>query len=54
MDKDIVTTKIKRQSLKKLKIIAASTEETQTEVLERLLSAELNRVKQLKENGNEI
>jgi hypothetical protein len=45
MDKDIVTTKIERRSLKKLRIIAATTEETQTDVLERLLSAEVDKVK---------
>jgi hypothetical protein len=47
MDKDIITTKIERQSLIKLRIIAATLEETMTDVLERLLDVEIERVRKL-------
>ena len=41
MDKGIVTTKIKRDTLRKLKAIAALQQETMLAVLERLIEAEL-------------
>jgi hypothetical protein len=41
MKQDIVTTKIKRESLRKLKAIAALKQETMLTVLERLIDAEL-------------
>ena len=41
MKPDIVTTKIKRESLRKLKAIAALKQETMLAVLERLIDAEL-------------
>jgi hypothetical protein len=41
MDKGIVTTKIKRDTLRKLKAIAALKQETMLAVLERLIEAEL-------------
>ena len=44
MKQDIVTTKIKRESLRKLKAIAALRQETMLSVLERLLDTELERV----------
>jgi len=44
MKQDIVTTKIKRESLRKLKAIAALKQETMLSVLERLIDAELERV----------
>jgi prophage DNA circulation protein len=40
---DIVTTKIKRESLRKLKAIAALKQETMLAVLARLIDAELER-----------
>ena len=40
MRQDIVTTKIKRDSLRKLKAIAALKQETMVSVLERLIDAE--------------
>ena len=43
MKQDVVTTKIKRESLRKLKAIAALRQETMPSVLERLLDAELER-----------
>ena len=42
MKQDIVTTKIKRESLRKLKAIAALKQETMLAVLERLIDAELD------------
>jgi hypothetical protein len=44
MKQDIVTTKIKRESLRKLKANAALKKETMLFVLERLIDAELERV----------
>ena len=44
MKQDIVTTKIKRESLRKLKAIVALKQETMLSVLERLIDAELERV----------
>ena len=44
MKQDIVTTKIKRESLRQLKTIAALKQETMLAVLERLISAELEQV----------
>jgi hypothetical protein len=44
MKQDIVTTKIKRGSLRKLKTIAALKQETMLSVLGRLIDAELERV----------
>ena len=41
MKQDVVTTKIKRDSLRKLKAIAALKQETMLAVLERLIDAEL-------------
>ena len=41
MKQDVVTTKIKRESLRKLKAIAALKQETMLSVLERLIEAEL-------------
>lgn len=43
MKQDVVTTKIKRESLRKLKAIAALRQETMLSVLERLIDAELAR-----------
>ena len=43
MKQDVVTTKIKRESLRKLKAIAALQQETMLSVLERLIDAELER-----------
>jgi len=39
-----VTTKIERQSLRDLKLVAVLTNETMTDVLKRLINAELERV----------
>lgn len=44
MKQDIVTTKIKRDSLRKLKSVAALRQETMLAVLERLIDSELARV----------
>lgn len=44
MDTAVVTTKIKRESLKKLKILAAATEEQMVDALERLIDAEFEKV----------
>jgi hypothetical protein len=44
METEIITTKIKRSSLKQLKIVAALTGERMTDVLERLIAAELERL----------
>ena len=44
MKQEIVTTKIKRESLRKLKAIAALKQETMLSVLERLIAAELEQV----------
>jgi hypothetical protein len=44
MKQNIVTTKIKRESLRKLKAIAALQQETMLSVLERLIDTELERV----------
>ena len=44
MNKETVTTKIKRESLRKLKAIAALQQETMLAVLERLIDTELTRV----------
>jgi len=52
MDKDIITTKIKRESLRQLKIIAAMTGETMLAVLERLLAAELRRLQEGEKERN--
>ncbi len=41
---ELITMKVTPAALKTLRIIAAHTEETQYEILERLLSAELKRV----------
>lgn len=41
MKQDVVTTKITRDSLRKLKAVAALKQETMLAVLERLISAEL-------------
>ena len=43
MKQDVVTTKIKRGRLRKLKAIAALKQETLLSVLERLIDAELER-----------
>jgi hypothetical protein len=44
METAIVTTKIKKSSLKQLKVLAALTGERMPDVLERLIAAELERV----------
>ena len=44
MNNETVTTKIKRESLRKLKAIAALQQETMLAVLERLIDTELTRV----------
>ena len=44
MKQNIVTAKIKRESLRKLKAIAALQQETMLSVLERLIDTELERV----------
>jgi hypothetical protein len=51
MTQDSVTTKIKRESLRKLKAIGALKQETMLSVLERLIDAELERtIKQEKKS----
>jgi hypothetical protein len=49
MDTDIVTTKIKRESLRKLKILAAFKQETMLSILAHLIEAEFE--KTLKEKS---
>lgn len=44
MKETLVTTKIERQSLQQLKVIAALTRERMTDVLGRLIAEELKRV----------
>ena len=52
MKQDVVTTKIKRESLRKLKAIAALKQETMLSVLERLIDTELERtIKQEKQQS---
>jgi hypothetical protein len=51
MKQDVVTTKIKRESLSKLKAIAALKQETMLSVLERLIEAELERTIKQEQKG---
>ncbi len=52
MKQDVVATKIKRESLRKLKAITALKQETMLSVLERLIEAELERtIKQEKKSS---
>jgi hypothetical protein len=51
MNEDRSTTKISKEGLRKLRIIAALTGERQYEVLDRLLGAELERVQKEQKPG---
>jgi hypothetical protein len=47
---ELITMKVTPEALKLLRIIAAHTEETQYQVLERLLTKELERIEKRREN----